>query len=209
MNPVRFVFGVHFHQPVGNFDHVFEEHLRDVYRPLVERLAHRREVYHEPPPPLTAPPPPVDLADRALFVDRVLPGDVALEGYVGGEFETVASWAGDRFHASIARSEHAVELVLRAGSLEKRVSFGPSGELTVSYRWDPAGFPPDAFFCPEISVSGELELDLAPAADVWSFPIATVSRSDRGFEEIVQGYSYTPRWPLRCGEARVRLVQPT
>src|SRR6266508_5697488 len=42
MDPVRFVFGVHLHQPVGNFDHVFAEHLRDVYRPLVERLAERR-----------------------------------------------------------------------------------------------------------------------------------------------------------------------
>ncbi len=42
MNPLGFVFGVHLHQPVGNFDHVFAEHLRDVYRPLVERLAERR-----------------------------------------------------------------------------------------------------------------------------------------------------------------------
>jgi len=42
MNSVGFVFGVHLHQPVGNFDHVFAEHLRDVYRPLVERLAERR-----------------------------------------------------------------------------------------------------------------------------------------------------------------------
>src|SRR3989442_13784795 len=42
MDPVRFVFGVHLHQPVGNFDHVFEDHLRDVYHPLIERLtAHR------------------------------------------------------------------------------------------------------------------------------------------------------------------------
>jgi len=42
MDPVRFVFGVHLHQPVGNFDHVFEQHLRDVYRPLVERLVQHR-----------------------------------------------------------------------------------------------------------------------------------------------------------------------
>src|SRR5437899_6355762 len=41
MDPLRFVFGVHFHQPVGNFDHVFEQHVRDVYRPLLERLAER------------------------------------------------------------------------------------------------------------------------------------------------------------------------
>jgi alpha-amylase len=37
--PLRFVFGLHLHQPVGNFDHVFEQHVRDVYRPIVERLS--------------------------------------------------------------------------------------------------------------------------------------------------------------------------
>src|SRR5437667_154173 len=42
MDPLRFVFGVHFHQPVRNFDHVFQQHLRDVYRPLVEHLAEHR-----------------------------------------------------------------------------------------------------------------------------------------------------------------------
>lgn len=36
--PVRFCFAVHLHQPVGNFDSVFADHLRDVYRPLVTRL---------------------------------------------------------------------------------------------------------------------------------------------------------------------------
>ncbi len=38
MDPIRFVFGVHLHQPVGNFDHVFADHVRDVYRPLLDRL---------------------------------------------------------------------------------------------------------------------------------------------------------------------------
>jgi alpha-amylase/alpha-mannosidase (GH57 family) len=41
MAPIRFVFGVHLHQPVGNFDHVFEQHVRDVYRPLLEHLPNR------------------------------------------------------------------------------------------------------------------------------------------------------------------------
>ena len=36
--PLRFVFGLHLHQPVGNFDHVFTQHVEDVYRPLLERL---------------------------------------------------------------------------------------------------------------------------------------------------------------------------
>ena len=41
MEPLRLVFGVHFHQPVGNFDYVFADHVRDVYRPFLERLAER------------------------------------------------------------------------------------------------------------------------------------------------------------------------
>ena len=41
MAPIRFVFGLHLHQPVGNFDHVFAQHVEDVYRPLLERLAGR------------------------------------------------------------------------------------------------------------------------------------------------------------------------
>src|SRR5207253_11141237 len=61
--------------------------------------------------------------------------------------------------------------------------FRSAGELTVRYRWDPKAFPPDAFFCTEISASPQVELDLTPAADVWKFPIATVSRSERRSEE--------------------------
>jgi alpha-amylase/alpha-mannosidase (GH57 family) len=41
MAAIRFAFGIHLHQPVGNFDHVFEQHVRDVYRPLLENLAAR------------------------------------------------------------------------------------------------------------------------------------------------------------------------
>src|SRR5882672_8655661 len=152
--------------------------------------------------------PPIDRCDRALFVDRVLAGNVTLDAYVGGAFDSVACWAGTAFHASVEQSAKAVEVVLHpggspAGLLEKRIRLDPAGELTVRYRWDPAAFPPDAFFCPEISVSPEVKLDLTPAADVWRFPIATVSRSERGFEETVQGFSYTPRWPIRAGEARL------
>lgn len=39
MEPIRFVFGMHIHQPVGNFDHVFADHVRDAYRPFLERIA--------------------------------------------------------------------------------------------------------------------------------------------------------------------------
>jgi alpha-amylase len=159
--------------------------------------------------------PPIDPSDRALLVDRVLGADVTLDRYTGGAFDSVACWAGTAFHASVEQSAQAVEVVLHpgpspAGLFEKRIKLDQAGELTVRYRWDPAAFPPDAFFCPEISVSPEVALDLKPAADVWKFPIATVSRSERGFEETVQGYSYTPRWPIRVGEARLTVrVRPS
>lgn len=35
---LRFAFAIHLHQPVGNFDHVFEDHLTGVYRPLLDAL---------------------------------------------------------------------------------------------------------------------------------------------------------------------------
>ncbi len=177
-------------------------------------LTRRREVYHELPGDQDDPS-PVDSADRALFVDRVLSGDVTLERYSGGDFAPARSWARTPFDVTIDCSAHAVELVLRPqsgveprGLLEKRVRLERSGGLTVRYRWDPAAFPPDAFFCPEISVSRQVELDLAPAAEVWSFPFATVARSERGFEETVQGISYTPRWPVRVAQASVTVGAP-
>jgi alpha-amylase len=190
-------------------------------------LTRRREAYHEPPPPpAPAAPsgqgaegtpsihdleqlsrldrlPPIDPVNRALFVDRVLAHDVTLEAYQGGAFPALASWR-DPFDVSIDTKNDSVVLVLRAPGLEKRIRLTPTGHLTVAYRWDRAAFPSDALFCPEISVARELTLDLAPpSAAVWSFPFATMSRSERGFEATVQGRSYPPRWPIRAGEAQV------
>jgi hypothetical protein len=204
----------------------------------VDVLTRRRESYHEParghaggeagPAPDGTPSiheieqmarlqrlPPVDGADRALLVDRVLAGDLTPEGYAGGAFESIACWSHTVLHASLQQSAHAVEVVLKPlpgavppGLLEKRIRVEQAGELSVHYRWDAAAFPADAFFCPELSLSREVELELAPAADVWRFPVTTVSRSERGFEETVQGYSHTPRWPIRAGAGQLTVRVP-
>ena len=157
-----------------------------------------------------------DLVDRALFVDRVLAPDVTLDAYAGGAFASIVCWSRHTFEASLEHSADAVEVVLRPGAapagglLEKRIRLHKGGELSVRYRWDPAAFPADAFFCPEVSLAREAELELAPAGEVWRFPVATVSRSERGFEETVQGYSYTPRWPILAGEGRLTMrVRPS
>jgi len=36
---LKFLFAIHCHQPVGNFEHVFEQCFKDCYRPLIETLA--------------------------------------------------------------------------------------------------------------------------------------------------------------------------
>jgi alpha-amylase/alpha-mannosidase (GH57 family) len=41
MHPIRFLLGVHLHQPVGNFDYVFAQHVDDVYLPFLQTLAER------------------------------------------------------------------------------------------------------------------------------------------------------------------------
>src|SRR5213596_4196255 len=127
-------------------------------------LTRRRESYHEPAPGRAghgdaAPTadgtpsiheleqmvrlqrlPPIDPCDRALFVDRVLAGNVTLDGYTAGAFDSVASWSRTVFNASLEQPAHAVEVVLHpaslpAGLLEKRIRLDQAGELTVRYRW--------------------------------------------------------------------------
>src|SRR5512147_2513267 len=90
-------------------------------------------------------------------------------------------------------------------SLRKRYQFGPGGELTVSLTWEPGAFPSDAVFTTELSLAGKPELACVPEAEVWTFPITTTAKSERGLEETVQGQSVTLRWPASLGRAEVRL----
>ena len=149
--------------------------------------------------------PPVDRDARALFVERVLPGALTREIYASGEYQPIVSWAGVPVAVAVRTVGAAVEVTCQAPQLEKRLRFDAGGGVTVSYRWDPARFPRDALFAPEVSLAHPLELQCGPAAEVWSFPIGTVSKSERGLDETVQGHSLTPRWPVALAEARVEI----
>ena len=46
--------------------------------------------------------PPVDADERAMFVDRVLPGPLPLKAYSDGEYAPLASWAGSPLHGTRA-----------------------------------------------------------------------------------------------------------
>ena len=150
--------------------------------------------------------PPVDREPRALFVDRVLHADLNLEAYASGDYEPVVSWAGVTLEAHVRTAADAVEVICRTHNLEKRLRFDARGGLVVSYRWPAAEFPREAVFAPELSLAHPVEARYTPAADVWSHPVATVSKSERGLDETLQGGSVTPRWLVATGGARVELL---
>jgi len=150
--------------------------------------------------------PPVDADDRALLVDRVLDGTLQMEAYARGEYQALTSWARAPFAVEIVRSDGAVELLCRGPALTKSLRFSEAGSVSISYQWRAADFPANALFATELSLAHPVELRYAPTADVWSFPIATVSKSERGLDETVQGWSVTPRWPAGVGHARIDLT---
>jgi len=149
--------------------------------------------------------PPMDRDDRALFVDRVLPGTLDLESYRTGRYEPLRSWARTPMQASVSTPGGSVEITLidHEGRLEKRYRFDPRGGLIVSYRWDASAYPPDAIFAPEISLAGALDLRPAPVVDRWVHPVMTVSKSERGLDETPQGTSETILFPIALGGGRI------
>src|SRR5207237_9971712 len=125
--PVLFVFGVHFHQPVGNFDHAFEDHLRDEYLPLVERLTERRFL----PVALHISGPLLEWleAHAAAYLDSIgrLAADGHLELLLAGFYEPVL--------ASLTRSDRLEQIGWMREAIRRR--FGV--EVTGLWRTNGAG----------------------------------------------------------------------
>jgi hypothetical protein len=153
--------------------------------------------------------PPLDADDRALFVDRVLPGDLGFDTYAGGDYWPVRSWAQTRSTCEIERSPDGIEIRCESESLSKRLRFSPDGGLTVTYAWDLSSGGAGDVFTTELSLFAPLELRSDPAAEVWTFPIETVAKSERGLDRTRQGESVTLRWPISLGAATVEIAATT
>ena len=194
---------------------------------LADVLTRRRESYHELPKEqaqghgdagggtasihdiekasrLTALP-PVDAEPRAILVERLLGNDVSADDYASGRYTAVRSWAATPLRARVSLSADAATVVLQGDDLEKQLMFDQAGCLDVAYTWNAAAAPANAVFAPELSLAREVPLRLQPDAEVWRSDITTVARSERGFEETVQGVSLTPRWPARLGACSLEL----
>ena len=167
--------------------------------------------------------PPVDLDTRALFLERVLAAKTSRDDYSAGRFIPIRSWTDTTLEvvkvvgiASHDEEEDAEGRIIgpslcihlsapSPGSMTKSLCFDSGGTLQVDLAWDPSAFPPDAIFSSEISLGTETEIGTSPPAEEWRSPIATFSKSERGFDENVQGESVLLRWPIAAGGARVTI----
>jgi Domain of unknown function (DUF1926) len=151
--------------------------------------------------------PPVDLDVRALFVDRVLAADVTDDAFERAAYVPLRSWAGTPLAMRVEPGPEAIVVVLTAedGSLEKRIRFEPSGAVEVSWAWTPEAYPAGSLFTTELSIFGSARLRGIDAVGTWTFPIATVGKSERGLERTEQGFSTTMRWNVEAGAARAQL----
>ena len=154
--------------------------------------------------------PPRDYEDRALLTERVLETGTGQELYYRGDYRPAWRVREAELTWRVEVGSSALQVVCAAtrdGSpyFEKRLQFGPAGQLRVDYQWNAGAFPAGAWFAPELSLSAPLEVTCTPAAEIWSHEIATVAKSERGLEETRQGTSLTPRWPVALGAAMLEL----
>ncbi len=139
---------------------------------------------------------PLDSETRALFLERVLPGDLDRPTYESGHYRPVMQWAASRFAFVVRTAPGAVEVVCTAGDFEKRLRFTEDATVTVTYRWTGCGQTPTSRFTTELSFAGVCAIDASPGADRWTHEIETVAQSERGIERTRQGESTTIMWDI-------------
>jgi alpha-amylase len=127
--PIRFVFGLHLHQPVGNFDHVFEQHVRDVYRPILERLSTHQFlpiVLH-----LSGPLLEWLEAHDSRYLDQLgrLVSDRRVELLLAGFYEPVL--------ASLPRTDRVEQIQWMHDAIKRRFGFDARGLWLTERVWEP------------------------------------------------------------------------
>ncbi|MGH7629066.1 MAG: alpha-amylase/4-alpha-glucanotransferase domain-containing protein [Gemmatimonadales bacterium] len=129
MQPIRFVFGLHLHQPVGNFDHVFQQHLDDVYRPLLDHLERGGLL----PAVLHISGPLLEWLDRhaPAYLDQLarLARDGRLELLLAGFYEPVL--------ASLPREDRVEQIAWLRDALRRRLGVEASGLWLTERVWEP------------------------------------------------------------------------
>ncbi len=129
MAPIRFVFGLHLHQPIGNFDHVFAQHVEDVYRPLLDRLAGREFL----PAVLHVSGPLLEWLEQhePAYLDRLgtLAADGKLEILLAGFYEPVL--------AALPRADRIEQIQWMHEAVQRRFGVDARGLWLTERVWEP------------------------------------------------------------------------
>ena len=129
MKPVRFVFGIHVHQPVGNFGHVFEEHTRDVYLPLLKHLKDREFfpiVMH-----LSGPLLEWLEESHSSYLDMV--GELASQGKI----EMLLSGYYEPILAALPREDRVDQIIWMRDAIKSRFGVNARGLWLTERVWEP------------------------------------------------------------------------
>jgi alpha-amylase len=129
MHPIRFAFGLHLHQPVGNFDHVFAQHVADVYRPLLDALAGREFL----PVVLHLSGPLLEWLEghEPAYLDRLgrLAADRRVELLLAGFYEPVL--------ASLPRRDRVEQIEWMRDAVRRRFGVDARGLWLTERVWEP------------------------------------------------------------------------
>src|SRR5215212_3897960 len=129
MTPIRFAFGLHLHQPVGNFDHVFAQHVDDVYRPLLDALTEREFL----PVVLHLSGPLIEWLEthEPAYLDRLgrLAADGRLEILLAGFYEPVL--------ASLPRADRVEQIHWMHETVRRRFGVDARGLWLTERVWEP------------------------------------------------------------------------
>lgn len=128
-DPLRFVFGIHQHQPVGNFGFVFEEHTRDVYLPLLERLV-EREFF---PVVMHLSGPLLDWLESSHSSYLDLVGELAS----AGKIELLSSGYYEPILAALPREDRVEQIVWMRDAIKSRFGVTSSGLWLTERVWEP------------------------------------------------------------------------
>lgn len=128
-DPIRFCFGLHLHQPVGNFGYVFEQHVREVYRPFLERV--RAQAFF--PVTLHVSGPLIEWLDQhePSLLDDIgeLARDRRVELLLAGFYEPIL--------ASLPRRDRITQIHWMRTALRERLGVGATGLWLTERVWEP------------------------------------------------------------------------
>lgn len=132
--PLDFYFALHLHQPVGNFGEVFEQHVREVYRPLLDALASRPAwpvVAHLSGPLLDWCVAQPAQSPAGAFLDTLgrLAADGRLELLLAGYYEPIL--------ATLPRADRLEQIAWLADGLRARFGVAGPGLWLTERVWEP------------------------------------------------------------------------